>query len=95
MSVAETDAEPQQIVVEPATERELVQAVCNYLNGESLAIDGIWGPLTDAAYGRLLSTLRMQCRSPTGNTGDMALFCELIAKAGITGQPAGTFVGPC
>jgi hypothetical protein len=77
------------------TDTTLVQAICNYMNGESLAIDGIWGPLTDGAYGRLLSTLRMQCRNPTGNTGDMALFCELIAKAGITGQPAGTFVGPC
>jgi Extensin-like protein C-terminus len=72
-----------------------IQATCNYMNGESLVIDGDWGPLTDAAYGRLLTKLRMQCRNPRGNTADMALLCELIAKAGITGQAAGAFVGPC
>lgn len=77
------------------TDTTMVQAICNYMNGESLAIDGAWGPLTEAAYGRLLTRLRMQCRNPKGNTGDMALFLELIAKAGITGQAAGAFVGPC
>jgi hypothetical protein len=72
-----------------------IQAVCNYMNGESLVIDGDWGPLTDAAFSRLLTKLRMQCRNPRTNTANMALFCELIAKAGITGQAAGAFVGPC
>lgn len=77
------------------TDTTMIQAICNYMNGESLAIDGIWGSLTEAAYGRLLSKVRMQCRNPKGNTADMALLLELIAKAGIIGQAAGAFLGPC
>lgn len=77
------------------TDATFVQAVCNYMNGESLVIDGDWGPATDAAFGRLLTRLRMGCRDPRNSTANMALFCELIAKAGINGGAAGAFVGPC
>lgn len=72
-----------------------VQATCNYMNGEALAIDGIWGPLTDAAFGRLLTKIRMGCRDPRSSTANMQLFCEIIAKTGVNGQAAGAFVGPC
>ncbi len=77
------------------TDTKLVQVTCNYFNGESLAIDGAWGPLTDAAYGRLLTKLRMGCRNPRGNTTDALLFLELIVKHGLRGIAAGTYFGPC
>jgi hypothetical protein len=77
------------------TDTKLVQATCNYMNGESLAIDGAWGPLTEAAYGRLRTRLRMGCRNPKANTADALLFLHLIAQAGLKGQAAGAYTGPC
>lgn len=73
----------------------LVQATCNYLNAESLAIDGAWGPLTDAAYGRLLTKFKMGCRNPKTSTTDALLFLELIVKHGLNGAAAGKYFGPC
>lgn len=69
------------------TDTKLVQATCNYLNGESLTIDGAWGPLTEAAYGRLRTRLRMGCRNPKTNTADALLFLHLIAQAGLRARP--------
>jgi hypothetical protein len=78
------------------TDTTLVQATCRYMNGEGgLAIDGVWGPLTEAAYGRLRTKLHMGCRSPRQNTTDARLFLLLIARTGLAGVTAGTYVGPC
>jgi Extensin-like protein C-terminus len=77
------------------TDATLVQAACNYLNGESLAIDGAWGPLTEAAYQRLLTRLNMRCRSPKTNTGHAVLFLDLVATTGLTGNAAGAFTDNC
>ena len=78
------------------TDTTLVQATCRYMNGESnLAIDGVWGPLTEAAYVRLRTKLKMGCRSPRSNPADAKLFLLLIARTGLAGAAAGTYVGPC
>lgn len=77
------------------TDTTLVQASCNYLNGESLTIDGAWGPLTEAAYGRLLNAFRMDCKTPKSNLTHALLFLELIVKHGLAGIKAGTYFGPC
>lgn len=73
----------------------LIQAVCNYLNAESLTIDGAWGPLTEAAYGRLRTKLKMGCTNPKTNAADATLFLGLIAQTGLAAAAAGAFVGPC
>ena len=73
----------------------LIQAACNYLNGETLSIDGAWGPLTEAAYGRLRSRLRMGCTNPKSNAADASLFLALIAQTGLNAQAAGVHLGPC
>ena len=77
------------------TDTTLVQAACKYMNGESLTIDGDWGPITEAAYGRLRTKLRMGCRNPKTSTADALLFLHLLANAGFKGQAAGYYVGPC
>ena len=64
-------------------------------SGESLTIDGDWGPITEAAYGRLRTKLRMGCRNPKTSTADALLFLHLLANAGFKGQAAGYYVGPC
>lgn len=78
------------------TDTTLVQATCRHLSGETgVAIDGDWGPITEAAYLRLLTKLRMNCRSPRGNTADALLLLHLIARTGLNGTTAGAFTGPC
>jgi hypothetical protein len=77
------------------TDTKLIQATCNILNGEALAIDGDWGPLTEAAYGRLRTELRMGCRNPKANAADATLFLGLIAQTGLNAQTVGAYVGPC
>jgi hypothetical protein len=73
----------------------LVQAACNILNGESLSIDGAWGPLTEAAYNRLRSDFRMTCTNPKSNSADAGLFFGLMAQTGLNGQAAGVYQGYC
>ncbi len=78
------------------TDASLIQASCKYLNNETgLVIDGDWGPATESAYGRLLTKLKMQCKSPKTNTADALLLLHLIARTGFPGQAAGFYVGPC
>jgi hypothetical protein len=78
------------------TDTTLIQATCRYMNGENLAIDGEWGPATEAAYIRLRRALGMQCRSPRRNVRDARLFLQLIARNGMAGVRAGAaFPGPC
>jgi hypothetical protein len=77
------------------TDTTLVQAACNYLSGESLAIDGAWGALTEAAYLRLLTKLRMRCRNPKTTTAHAVRFLDLIATTGLQGRAAGAFTDAC
>lgn len=73
----------------------LVQASCNILNGESLAIDGQWGPLTSAAYDRLLYAFRLHCRSPTTNQSHAMIFLSFIVRTGFANTSAGTYTSSC
>ncbi len=77
------------------TDATLIQAVCRYMNNESIVIDGDWGPATEGAYGRLLTKVRMQCKNPKGNTSDALLLLDRIVQSAIRGQTVGGFVGPC
>jgi hypothetical protein len=77
------------------SDTSIVQAACNYLNGESLKLDDDWGSLTQAAYNRLLTTLKVQCLNPKSKAADATLFLGLIAQTGLAGAPAGTYLGPC
>lgn len=77
------------------TDTLLIQAACTYLNAELLSIDGVWGTRTEAAYGRLLSRLKMGCTTPKTNAADASLFLGLIAQTGLNAQAAGSHLGPC
>jgi hypothetical protein len=77
------------------TDPSHVQAACNILNGESLAIDGVWGPETEDAYNRLRAKLKVECTDPKTNAADATLFLGLIAKTGLKGKLAGAYVGCC
>ena len=66
------------------------------MNGEAIAIDGVWGPATEEAYHRLRRALGVQCRSPRRNVRDARLFLQLIARNGMAGVRAGAlYGGPC
>ena len=71
----------------------LIQASCRYLNNESLAIDGVWGSKTDAAYHRLLQKFCMDGGnySPRYNTSDALLLLEFIVKCAFANKPAGYY----
>ena len=69
----------------------LVQASCNLLNGERLAIDGQWGSLTEAAYNRLRARFNMNGFNPKANTSHALYFLEFVVKHGFANRPAGTF----
>ncbi|MGH3646931.1 MAG: extensin family protein [Micromonosporaceae bacterium] len=73
----------------------LVQASCNLLNGESLAIDGQWGPLTDGAYLRLLSKFNMRCLSPKSNATHAKQFLSYIVRHGLANRAAGYWRYSC
>ncbi|MQA28021.1 MAG: hypothetical protein GEU94_21790 [Micromonosporaceae bacterium] len=77
------------------TDTTLVQASCNFLNGESLAVDGIWGSLTEAAYQRLLGRFNMRCTNPKGNRSDAVVFLSYIVRHGLANRAAGTYRHNC
>jgi hypothetical protein len=77
------------------TDATMVQAICNNLSGESLVIDGAWGPLTEAAYQRLLTKLNMRCRNPKTNTSHAVAFLDLVAFTAFHGAAAGTYTDIC
>lgn len=73
------------------TDTTLVQASCNILNGESLAIDGQWGPATDGAYLRLCRAFNVHCSSPRSNKSDAMTFLSYIVRHGFANAAAGTY----
>jgi hypothetical protein len=75
------------------SDTSLVQAACKYLNNESLTIDSVWGPITDAAYHRLLDDFGMDNGnySPRYNVSDALLFLEFIVKHGCANKEAGRY----
>lgn len=73
----------------------LVQASCNLLNGESLAIDGSWGSLTESAYQRLLTKFNMRCYNPKTNVSHAKIFLSYIVRHGFANAAAGTYRAGC
>jgi hypothetical protein len=69
----------------------LIQASCNLLDGASLAIDGRWGPLTEAAYVELKNKFDMATYNPRGNTSHAQYFLELVLMHGYANQAAGAY----
>lgn len=73
----------------------LVQAACNLLNDESLAIDGAWGSGTEAAYQRLIGKFRMTCYNPKTSTSHAMVFLAHIVKHGFANVAAGAYTSSC
>lgn len=73
----------------------LVQASCNLLNGESLAVDGVWGSLTQSAYRRLIRKFNMGCYDPRSNASHAKVFLAHIVKHGFANKSAGYYKSSC
>jgi hypothetical protein len=69
----------------------LVQASCNLLNGESLAIDGAWGSLTESAYLRLLSKFNLRCYDPKSSTSAKNIFLSFVVRTAFANKSAGYY----
>ncbi len=81
----------QKIRTYVRSDTTLVQAAAYHLNGESIAIDGDWGPKTGGAYRRLIEDFGLTCYNPTGNTTDAKRFLYMVIRHGIANRPAGTY----
>lgn len=77
------------------TDVTLIQMACNWLNGESLVIDGVWGSSTSAAYNRLRTALNVQCEDAMGNQWASRRLLRFICMHGLTNNAAGHWVGLC
>jgi hypothetical protein len=77
------------------SDTKLVQAACNYINGESIPIDGDWGPVTERAFQRLRTDLNMRCKNIRGSLADTREFLTLVAKTGMANASAGRYRSNC
>lgn len=77
------------------TDTTLVQASCNFFNGESLVIDGAWGSATEAAFDRLRSALGMGCYDIRGNVSHTKVFLTQIVKCGMADVSANGIPNAC
>jgi hypothetical protein len=66
----------------------LVQASCNLLNSAGLAVDGAWGPLTDAAYHALRFKLGLGGLDPRTSASHARTFLVHIAVIALAGRAA-------
>lgn len=73
----------------------IVQAAAVFLNGESIAIDGNWGPATQDAYLRLITDFNMKCYDPKTNASHAKTFLSLIAQHGFDNRAAGFYKASC
>ena len=91
----DSDTTPPVIRTYMQTDTKLVQHTCNLINGASLAVDGVWGSLTSAAYSSLLQNFKLHCKSPTTNYWDMRLFVEYICLTAMSNKSAGHYAYSC
>jgi hypothetical protein len=77
------------------TDTTLIQSACNLLTGTSLALDGVWGSQTNAAYLNLRNAVGMSCYDPRGNLAHAQLFLAYIAHHGFANHDAGWFRAGC
>lgn len=73
----------------------IVQAAAVFLNGESIAIDGSWGPATQDAYLRLMNDFNMKCYDPKTNASHAQAFFRMIAQHGFDNRAAGAYQASC
>ena len=88
------DLLPPAIRTGTETDTTLIQSSCNLLNNAQLSIDGVWGPLTTAAYNSLLSQLGLTCVSPTTNYWHARTLLILIMRDGFASRLAGHYTYP-
>lgn len=69
----------------------LIQAACNLLNGESLAIDGCWGSATEAAYDRLLTDFNLECRDARASAANKNLVLGYVVRTAFANKSAGYY----
>ncbi len=69
----------------------LIQSSCNILNGESLVVDGCWGPLTNAAYLRLLAAFNLWCRDARSSTSNKNIFLSYVVRTAFANKSAGYY----
>jgi hypothetical protein len=79
----------------------IVQWACRDLAGQSLAVDGIWGPKTQSAYNTLRTRFKMTtasggCRNlnPTSSAASQRTFMDLIGKTAMADRNAGYYTMP-
>jgi hypothetical protein len=66
----------------------LIQAAANVLNGAGIAVDGAWGPITEAAYKDLVHKLGLGGTSPRESVADARDLLMQIARRGFKNQAA-------
>ena len=91
----DNSAEPVVIRESSRADTCIVQAAGVFLNGESIAIDGNWGPATQDAYLRLITDFNMKCFDPKTNSTHAKKFLAMIAQHGFANRAAGYYQDNC
>jgi Extensin-like protein C-terminus len=68
----------------------LIQSSANLLAGHWLAVDGVWGSLTQAGYDDLLDGFGLTCLDPRGEVADALVLLDLVARTALADLPFGT-----
>lgn len=77
-------------------DRLLMRRFCKEFNGSSIPVNtNAWDAASTNAFNALLSTMKLQCTSPTTNGWDSLGFLDLIVKNGMAGQPGSFYRGTC
>jgi len=63
-----------------------VQALCNEFMGSGLAVDGAWGPLTQAAFDQSRQRLGTTTGNPHTDQGAYGQWLNAVSARGFTGQ---------
>lgn len=73
------------------TDASLVQSAAGLLGGEPLAVDGVWGTRTEAAYRRLLTAFALDCTDPKSSVLDAQRFLGYVVLTACADTDAGTY----
>ncbi len=73
------------------TDTTLVQSAANLLNGTNIAVDGIWGSNTQAAYVQLLQEFGLSCTDPTRSVAAAQTFLAYVVITATADARAGTY----
>lgn len=76
---------PIRLVTGAESDTKFIQATCNNFRGAGLAIDGAWGPLTQAAYNSAKSALRVT-GDPMSGAAPYQQMLSAIAQHGFANQ---------